>query len=67
MSNDQDTIPDPADSVPDEVDGSGRFAVYDKTELRFRGGVHETKSAADEHRKTLAEGGPRGRFEVREV
>lgn len=46
-----------------------RFAVYDKDELRFRGGVHDTRKAADDAKSDLGkpEGTRRGRFEVREV
>lgn len=55
--------------APEEPTGSGRFAVYDKDELRFRGRVHDTHKAADDHKSELSKpkGVRRGRFEVREV
>lgn len=59
--------PSPADETPAE--SSGRFAVYDKDELRFRGRVHDTRKAADDLKSELGKpkGMRRGRFEVREV
>jgi len=57
-------IPDPADSVPEESTGSGRFALYDKTMIRFVGHVHDTRKGAEADKPDKAE---RGRFEVREV
>lgn len=57
--------PTPALSPADE--GSGRFAVYDKDELRFVGSVQESRSAADKLKSARAEGKRRGRYEVREV
>lgn len=57
----------PAPSPADEPAGSGRFAVYDKDELRFRGRVHETRKGADELKSELGKGKRRGRYEVREV
>lgn len=49
--------------------GTGRFAVYDKDELRFRGRVFDTRKGADDHKSELGKpkGTRRGRFEVREV
>jgi hypothetical protein len=61
----------PADDRPTpdepEVAGSGRFAVYDKDELRYRGRVHDTRKAADDLKSELGKGERRGRYEVREV
>lgn len=58
-----------APSPADDSAGSGRFAVYDKDELRFRGRVHETRKGADTFKSELGKpkGVRRGRFEVREV
>lgn len=60
---------DPKDDAAEANAGTGRFAVYDKDELRFRGAVHDTRKAADAHKGKLSEpkGVRRGRFEVREV
>lgn len=55
--------PDQPELEPDTDPHSG-FAVYDKTLLRYVGGVHRTKSAADDAKPT---GGGRGRYEVRPV
>lgn len=54
---------------PAETEGSGRFAVYDKDELRFRGKVHDTRKDATALKDELSkpEGIRRGRYEVREV
>lgn len=57
--------PSPADDA-DEANGK-RFAVYDKDELRFIGGVHETRSAADKLKSERGKDKRRGRYEVREV
>lgn len=57
----------PAPSPADEPAGSGRFAVYDKDELRFRGRVHDTRKGADDLKSELGKGKRRGRYEVREV
>lgn len=51
------------ESKPEEVKGSGRFAVYDNLLLRFTGGVHDSKKAANEAKPK----GARGRYETREV
>jgi hypothetical protein len=75
MSTDQGTIPEtnpptdpaPAESKPEPVKGSGRFAVYDNTELRFRGGVHDTKGKAKDATPARRKGDDRNRYEIREV
>lgn len=62
------TTPDePIESKPAEATGSGRYAVYDTVEQRFRGRVHDSKRAAGEAKPDKREGDPRGRYEVREV
>lgn len=59
----------PAPSPADDAKGTGRFAVYDKDERRFRGRVHETRKAADDLKGELSKPKRvrRGRYEVREV
>lgn len=64
--------PSPADDAKADAElanGSGRFAVYDKDLLRFRGRVHDTRKGADDLKSELSKpkGVRRGRFEVREV
>lgn len=63
--------PSPADDAKSDAqvvsDGEKRFAVYDKDELRFVGGVHDTRSAADKLKSERGKDKRRGRFEVREV
>lgn len=49
----------------DEGAGSGRFAVYDTTYLKFVGGVVDSKSKANKIAKD--EGLKPGAFEIREV
>jgi hypothetical protein len=62
------TSPAPgSDSKPEQVKGSGRFAVYDTVELRFRGGVHDSKGKASDAKPEKRKGDPRNRYEVREV
>lgn len=50
-------------------DGPDRFAVYDRDHLRFRGGVHDTRKAADDVKTELGKGknARRGRYEVRKI
>lgn len=57
----------PAPSPADDAEGSGRFAVYDKDELRFVGRVQESRSAADKLKSERGKDKRRGRYEVREV
>lgn len=61
------TPDEPIESKPAEETGSGRYAVYDTVELRFRGRVHDSKRAASDAKPDKREGDPRGRYEVREV
>lgn len=46
-------------------DGTGVYSVYDHDLLRYVGGTHTTRKAADEVKRDRA--GRRGRYEVREV
>lgn len=62
-----DPAPDPTESKPEPVKGSGRFAVYDNTELRFRGGVHDSKGKAKDATPAKRKGDARNRYEIREV
>lgn len=55
----------PAPSPAGET--SGVFAVYDKAELRYIGGTHPTRKAANAMKSERAKGDDRGRYEVREV
>lgn len=59
----------PAPSTPPaKADaGSGVYAVYDKELLRYTGGTHATRKAADKVKSDRAGKGDRGRYEVREV
>lgn len=64
---DQPPADDPTETQPAENKGSGRFSVYDKDELRFTGGVHDTRKAANELKSSRGKGKRSGRYEVREV
>lgn len=70
-SPDAPPAPSPADDAKADAqvvnDGSGRFAVYDKDELRFYGPVHDTRKSADDLKSKLGKDKRRGRYEVREV
>jgi hypothetical protein len=70
-SPDASPAPSPADDAKADAqvvnDGPTRFAVYDKDELRFTGGVHDTRSAADKVKSERGKDARRGRYEVREV